>query len=128
MDRRCTGVTPEQYLHISFEYDAEYVEGRVVLRPEPKKPHSRMQSYLDRTLYDVGHPLGYEVWPSLRVRTQPDPPRYRVPDVCLTKGEPEEDVFTEATGTGADPHDRRHRARGQPAIRAGEIEIDLSQL
>ena len=29
------------------------------------------------------------------MQTQADPPRYRVPDVCLTEGEPNEDVFTE---------------------------------
>ncbi|MGO4883482.1 MAG: Uma2 family endonuclease [Bryobacteraceae bacterium] len=88
-------VSVEEYLHSTFEYDAEYVEGRIVLRPMPQKPHSRMQSYLDRTLYQVGHPLGYEVWPEQRIRTQAAPPRYRVPDLCVTEGEPPEDIFTE---------------------------------
>ena len=37
-------VSVEEYLHSTFEYDAEYVEGRIVLRPMPQKPHSRMQS------------------------------------------------------------------------------------
>jgi len=90
-----TPVSVEEYLHSSFEYDAEYVEGRIVPRPMPKKPHSKMQSYLDRTLYQVGLPLGYEVWPEQRVRTQRDPARYRVPDLCVTRGEPAEDIFTE---------------------------------
>ena len=30
-------VSVEEYLHTSFEHDAEYVEARLVYRPEPKK-------------------------------------------------------------------------------------------
>ena len=44
---------------------------------------------------EVAHPLGYEVWPSPRIRTQHAPARYPVPDLCVTQGEPSEDVFTE---------------------------------
>jgi Uma2 family endonuclease len=88
-------VSVEEYLHSTFEHDAEYVEGRIVPRSMPQKPHSKMQSYLDRTLYQVAHPLGYEVWTEQRIRTQPKPARYRVPDLCVTEGEPAEDIFTE---------------------------------
>ena len=90
-----TLVSVEEYLHSAFEPDGEYVEGRIVRRSMPQKPHSRMQGYLVRALYEAAHPLGYEVWPEQRVRTQADPARYRVPDLCLTRGEPAEDVFTE---------------------------------
>jgi Uma2 family endonuclease len=71
------------------------VEGRILLRSEPQKLHSKMQTYLVRTLYALAHPLGYEVWVEQRLRTQPDPARYRVPDVCVTLGEPAENIFTE---------------------------------
>jgi Uma2 family endonuclease len=81
-------VSVEEYLHTSFEHDAEYVEGTIVYRPAPKKPHSKMQSFLDRKLYEIGQPLGYKVWPEQRIRTQANPPRYRVPDLCVTFGEP----------------------------------------
>ena len=30
-----------------------------------------------------------------RLRTQPDPVHYRVPDLCVTFGEPAENIFTE---------------------------------
>jgi Uma2 family endonuclease len=30
-----------------------------------------------------------------RIRTKHDPARYRIPDVCVTFGEPDEDIFTE---------------------------------
>ncbi|HEX4810989.1 MAG TPA: Uma2 family endonuclease [Bryobacteraceae bacterium] len=87
-------VSVEEYLHSSYEPDAEYVDGRIIHRALPKKPHSKMQSYLDRTLYTAMHPSGYEVWVEQRIRTRPDPARYRVPDVCVTLGEPPEDIFT----------------------------------
>ena len=88
-------VSVEEYLHSTFEHDAEYVEGRIVPRPMPQKPHSKMQRDLLRMLCPVGDPLGYEVWPEQRIRTQRLPARYRVPDLCVTQGEASEDVFTE---------------------------------
>jgi Uma2 family endonuclease len=88
-------VSVEEYLHSTFEYDAEYVEGRIVPRSTPQIPHSKMQRYLVRMLCPAGDPLGYEVWPEQRIRTQRAPARYRVPDLCVTQGEPPEDVFTE---------------------------------
>ena len=88
-------ISVEEYLHSTFEYDAEYVEGRVVPRFLPQKPRSKMQRYLLRTLCPAGDPLGYEVWPEQRIRTQRAPARYRVPDLCVTQGEPSEDIFTE---------------------------------
>jgi Uma2 family endonuclease len=88
-------VSVEEYLHSTFEHDAEYVEGRIVPRSIPQKPHSKMQVYLVRMFYQVAHPLGYEVWTEQRIRTQRTPARYRVPDLCVTQGEPPEDIFTE---------------------------------
>ena len=41
----------------------------------------------------MGRPLGYTVWVEQRVRTSLDPARFRVPDVCVTAGEPEEEIF-----------------------------------
>jgi Uma2 family endonuclease len=88
-------ISVEEYLNSTYEPDAEYVEGRIVHRALPQKPHSKIQTYLIRALYEIGHPLGYEVWVEQRVRTKRDPAHYRVPDVCVTLGEPDENVFTE---------------------------------
>lgn len=85
-------VSVGEYLHTSYEPDAEYVEGRIVYRAMPQLPHSEMQSFLDRTLYAVGKPLGYRVWPEQRLQTQPD--RFRIPDLCVTKGRPNEKTLT----------------------------------
>jgi Uma2 family endonuclease len=84
----------EEYLHSTFEPDAEYVEGKIVTRPMPKKPHSKMQGYLVHVLYSFARPLGYGVWVEQRIRTKSSPARYRVPDICVTVGEPDEDIFT----------------------------------
>ncbi len=89
-------VSVEEYLHSVYEPDAEYVEGRIVPRAMPLKPHSKMQSYLVGTFFILGPSGGYQVWPEQRLRTQADPAHYRVPDLCVTFGEPDEDVFTEA--------------------------------
>jgi len=88
-------ISAEEYLHASFEHDAEYVEGKIVHRSVPKKPHSKMQGFLLRTLFGIGRPLGFMVWPEQRIRTQAGPARYRVPDLCVTLGGPDEDVFTD---------------------------------
>jgi Uma2 family endonuclease len=88
-------ISVEEYLHSTYEPDAEYVEGRIVQRALPQKTHSKLQTYLVRTLYEMGHPLGCEVWVEQRIRTKRDPARYRVPDVCVTFGEPDGEIFME---------------------------------
>ncbi len=88
-------ISASEYLRSSFEPDAEYVEGRIVQRAAPQKTHSKMQTFLTRTLCAIGEPLGYEVWVEQRLRTKADPARYRVADVCVTLGEPDEEVFTQ---------------------------------
>jgi Uma2 family endonuclease len=89
-------INVEEYLHSTFEPDAEYVNGRIVRRSLPQKQHSKMQTFLARTLYEAGHPLGYEVWVEQRIQTKTNPAHFRIPDVCITLGEPAEDVFIEA--------------------------------
>ena len=88
-------VSVEDYLHSAFEIDSEYVEGRIVPRPMPQKDHSKVQTWLARNLYSIAHPLGFEVWVEQRIRTRATPARYRIPDVCLTRGEPAGQIFTE---------------------------------
>jgi Uma2 family endonuclease len=85
----------EEYLHSSFEHDAEYVDGRIVPRPMPQKPRSKMAGRLYEAFLTAARPLGYKIWIEQRIRTQEDPPHYRVPDLCLTVGEPADDTFTE---------------------------------
>ena len=86
----------DEYLRSSYEPDAEYVAGRVIPRATPQKPHSRMQGFLVRKVYDLEDPLGFEVWPEQRIQTRMMPRHYRIPDICITQGLPDEDIFTAA--------------------------------
>jgi Uma2 family endonuclease len=89
-------VSEEEYLHTSYEPDAEYVEGRIVHRSMPQSPHSEMQTYFVYALYTLTRTLGrYRVWDVQRIRTKTNPARYRIPDICVTVGRPNELVFTE---------------------------------
>jgi Uma2 family endonuclease len=80
-------VSAEQYLHLSFERDAEFVEGRLVPRSMPTWEHAAMQGFLVRELWAVCRTLGFFTVPEQRVQTRPD--RFRVPDVCVVTGKPE---------------------------------------
>ena len=77
----------EQYLHSSFEHDAEFVEGGLVQRPAPAWEHASMQGFPIEELRVIGRRLGIFAVPEQRVQTRPD--RFRVPDVCVVTEKPE---------------------------------------
>jgi Uma2 family endonuclease len=79
-------VSIEQYLHTSFEHDAEFVEGRIVERPMPTWEHSRVQTFLAMTLGAMEKSAGFFAVTEQRVRTHPN--RFRVPDVCAVLERP----------------------------------------
>jgi Uma2 family endonuclease len=56
---------------------------------------ANVKGELYSALREIGRPLGYEVWVEQHIRTKSGLVRYRVPDVCVTLGEPEEEIFTE---------------------------------
>jgi Uma2 family endonuclease len=79
-------ITAEQYLHMTFEHDAEFVRGETVERAMPTNIHSLIQFLI---LMEIGrlirsHPLFPR--PELRLRLAPDV--YRIPDVSVFAGHP----------------------------------------
>jgi Uma2 family endonuclease len=46
-------ISVEEYLNSTYEPDAEYVEGRIIQRALPQKPHGKIQTYLVRALYEA---------------------------------------------------------------------------
>jgi Uma2 family endonuclease len=80
-------VSAEQYLHSSFEHDAEFVEGRLVERPTPAWEHACMQGFLIEKLWAICRSLGFFPVPEQRLQTRPN--RFRVPDVCVLTDKPE---------------------------------------
>lgn len=81
-------ISVEQYLHMSFEHDAEFVEGRIVERPAPVWEHSTLQGFLICELWRLCRPSGFFMVPEQRVKTCSD--RFRVPDVCVVAEKPDE--------------------------------------
>jgi Uma2 family endonuclease len=87
-------VSVHEYLHTSYEYDAEYVEGKIVERPLPKTPHSNLQAYLAGVLFPY-RAAGFRTLTEQRIQTVPEPnAHFRIPDVCVTVGRPSEDILT----------------------------------
>ena len=84
-------VSVEEYLRSSYSPDREFVEGRVLERNLGEKEHSRLQGALIVYLYNYRKRNLY-AWPEQRVQVKAD--RFRIPDVCVTEGEPEEQIFT----------------------------------
>jgi Uma2 family endonuclease len=80
-------ISAEQYLHSSFEHDAELVEGRLVHRPMPSWEHASLQGFLIGELWAICRSLGFFTVPEQRVQTRRG--RYRVPDVCVVTEKPE---------------------------------------
>ena len=84
-------VSIEDYLEMSFDgVDAEFVDGVIVERAMPKKPHARAQQVLARTFGQVEDSHGVAGYPELRLRLAPN--KVRIPDYCVFRSEPEGDV------------------------------------
>ncbi|MDP9169642.1 MAG: Uma2 family endonuclease, partial [Acidobacteriota bacterium] len=79
-------VSAEQYLHTSFEHDAEFVDGTIVQRPLPTWEHACIQSFLIEELRIIGRRLGFFAVPEQRVQVRLN--RFRVPDVCVVANKP----------------------------------------
>ena len=86
-----TLIPVEEYLSTSYAPDRDFVDGRLVERNVGEKEHSRIQRALIRYMGKYRE-YGLEAWPEQRIQITPD--HYRVVDVCITKGEPDEQIFT----------------------------------
>lgn len=84
-------VPVEEYLNTSYSPDRHYIHGRLVERNVGEKEHGRIQRALIRYLSRYRE-QGLEAWPEQRIQITPD--HYRVVDLCITQGEPEEQIFT----------------------------------
>lgn len=79
-------ITAEQYQHMTFEYDAEYVHGEIVERSLPDNVHSLIQFLI---LMEIGrlirtHPL----FPRPELRLRLEPTVFRIPDISVFGGQP----------------------------------------
>ena len=77
-----TLVPLEEYLHTSYEPDAEYVNGVLVRRNVGTKLHSRLQALVVAYFCDLEKSFGIQVFPECRMSILG---RYRIPDVMVLR-------------------------------------------
>ncbi len=79
-------ISAEEYLHTSFEHDAEFLEGRIVQRPMPTFEHSYIQNFAGSRLEEQAIPPHSFALTEQRIRVRPN--RYRLADVCVVDTRP----------------------------------------
>jgi Uma2 family endonuclease len=87
-----TYVSVEEYLRTVYQPDCEYVDGVVEERNLGEREHSDIQANLVTFFRSRFRSTGIQAWPEWRFRTSPT--RFRVPDVIVTRGKPDEDILT----------------------------------
>ncbi len=81
----------EEYLHTTFDgADREYLDGEVVERNMGNKSHGKIQLRLGSMLQAFEQRTG--IYVVVEVRQKVTGTRFRIPDVAVFEGEPEEEV------------------------------------
>jgi Uma2 family endonuclease len=75
----------EEYLHTSFEPDAEYLDGEVVERPMAEIRHADVQGNIYRHVWQYRRTLGIRVLTEIRIQITPT--RYRVADLAVWRND-----------------------------------------
>src|SRR5882757_6730199 len=86
-----TQISVEEYLHTVYRPDCDYVDGVVEERNLGERDHSGMQASLV-IFFGQFRKAGLAVWPEWRFQTKPT--RFRIPDVVVTRGKPDEQILT----------------------------------
>jgi Uma2 family endonuclease len=77
-------VSVEEYLHTAYDPDCDYVDGYVEERNAGEGEHSALQIQLGYFLVGVAKSLNVRAWSEQRLRINPN--RFRIPDLCVTRG------------------------------------------
>src|SRR4051812_583767 len=86
-----TLMSVEEYLHTTFDgADREYLDGEVVERNMGNKSHGRIQTLCIAWLHAQEKRTGLYVVTELRHKVNDT--RYRIPDVAVFEGEPQDEV------------------------------------
>jgi Uma2 family endonuclease len=89
-----TLISVEDYLASSFEPDCDFVDGHIEERNMGEVTHARLQLRVGSYLLTRFEGIGVVVMTEVRVQVGSS--RYRVPDICVTLGDPGEEVLTRA--------------------------------
>jgi len=87
-----TAIPLAQYLSSTYEPDCDYVDGEIEERNVGERTHARLQARITGYLLAQYAAQGIEVFTEFRLRVSSS--RYRIPDVCVTIGDPGEEVLT----------------------------------
>jgi Uma2 family endonuclease len=84
-------ITPEQYLNMTFEHDAEFVHGEIVERSMPDYIQGKIAFLLAQALVPVTR--SHRLYPCFEVRMRVAADIYRLPDVSVfAEEEPSQSV------------------------------------
>ena len=89
-----TQISVEEYLKTVYRPDRDYVDGVVEERNVGERDHSWIQRNLIGFFYNRFRETGIAAVPEWRFQVRPT--RFRVPDVIVTRGKPEEQILTTA--------------------------------
>ena len=84
-------ISVREYLSTVYRPDCDYVDGVVVERNLGQYDHARLQGEVMFYFQLRRKEWGITVVPEQRVQVAPT--RFRIPDVCVVKGEPTDQVF-----------------------------------
>ena len=87
-----TTISLQQYLATVYEPDCDFVDGELEERNLGGRSHARLQLKVGSYLLGRYESTGLAVFTELRIRVSAT--RYRIPDVCATLGDPDEEVLT----------------------------------
>ena len=87
-----TLISVEEYLATSYRPDCDYVDGHVEERNLGEFDHSSLQTAVAAYFWANRKKWGIHVVVEQRVQVKPD--RFRIPDVCVVLGQPDEQVLT----------------------------------
>jgi Uma2 family endonuclease len=84
-------VSVHEYLSTSYRPDCDYVDGVVVERNLGETDHSRLQTEI--AYYYRSRRKQWGLWALVEQRVQVAATRFRIPDVCLVVGAPQEQIL-----------------------------------
>ena len=85
-------VSVEEYLKTVYRPDCDYVDGVVEERNLGEREHSDVQTNLAAFFRSRFRQTGITAWVEWRFRTSPT--RFRIPDVIVTNGKPNEKILS----------------------------------
>jgi Uma2 family endonuclease len=87
-----TQISLEEYLHTVYRPDCDYVDGVVEERNLGEVDHGLAQTRLALFFMNLSRQTGLLAITEVRMRV--NPAKFRIPDVVVTRGKPEEQILT----------------------------------